>query len=265
MNDGVRIYYEREGHGPPIVLHHGFSLSLDTWRGLDFVSALRDDYELILIDARGHGQSDKPHHPDDYTLDKRVADVTAVLDHASVERPVFWGDAMGGDVGYALLRYAPERFRAMVIGGAQPSRRDPALSASRAEMLRRLGMAGYLAYLEQIAGWPFPEPGRSQILRNDSDALTACDTAMGDAPDFAEAVVSAPIPVLVYCGEREVVYADAQRSAAGKQNVTFIGLPGFGHVRGGRCGDCAMTQILTFLAGVQASGVCTHPRATQPG
>jgi pimeloyl-ACP methyl ester carboxylesterase len=249
-NDDVRIYYEREGHGPPIVFHHGFSLTLDTWRGLGYVSALRHDYELILIDARGHGQSDKPHRPDDYTFDKRVADVTAVLDHAGVERPVFRGYSMGGHVGYAVLCYAPERFRAVVIGGAQPYRRDPTLSASRAAMFRQRGMAGYADDLEQRAGRPLPDAFRAQILSNDSDALAANDIASGNAPDFAEAVASAPIPVLVYCGERDSVYADAQRAAVGHPQVTFIGVPDAGQLLGNRHLEFLNAHGRPLLAGV---------------
>jgi pimeloyl-ACP methyl ester carboxylesterase len=244
-NDGVRIYYEREGHGPPIVFHHGFGRALEEWRGPGFEAreydtALRDEYELILIDARGHGQSDKPHHPDDYAFDKRVADVTAVLDHAGVERPVFWGYSMGGGVGYAVLRYAPERFRAVVIGGAQPYRGDPTRLLARAETLRQRGVEGEVAELEQAAGRPFPEPLRTQLLSNDNEALAALDIAAANAPDFSEALANAPIPVLVYCGERDTVYADAHRAAAGLAHVTFIGIPDAGHLLGG--------GHLTFLA-----------------
>ncbi len=88
-NDGVRISYEREGSGPPIVLQHGFTRSLEGWRDSGYVAALRDDYELILVDARGHGKSDKPHDPAAYTLDKRVGDILAVLDDAGIARAIY--------------------------------------------------------------------------------------------------------------------------------------------------------------------------------
>ena len=82
MNDGVRIYYEREGSGPPLVLQHGFTRSLEGWRDSGYVDALKDTYDLILVDARGHGRSDKPHDSADYVLDKRVGDILAVMDDA---------------------------------------------------------------------------------------------------------------------------------------------------------------------------------------
>ena len=126
INDGVRIAYERVGSGPPIVLHHGFSGSRRSWREHGYVEALKGDYALLLLDARGHGTSDKPHAPAAYTDERRAGDVLAVLDDAGIERAIFWGYSMGGHVGYAIARDAPTRFRALIIGGMHPYPRDAA-------------------------------------------------------------------------------------------------------------------------------------------
>ena len=67
-NDGIRIHYQVEGEGPPLVLQHGFSESVVDWYEVGYVDALRSDYRLILIDARGHGASDKPHDTDSYAV-----------------------------------------------------------------------------------------------------------------------------------------------------------------------------------------------------
>ena len=62
-NQSVRVHYHVEGDptGPPLVVHHGFSMSLEDWHDLEYVAALGDGYRLVLVDARGHGHSDKPH------------------------------------------------------------------------------------------------------------------------------------------------------------------------------------------------------------
>src|SRR6266404_7521776 len=60
-NGNVRIHYQVEGEGPALVLQHGFTESVVDWYEAGYVEALRPDYRLILIDARGHGVSDKPH------------------------------------------------------------------------------------------------------------------------------------------------------------------------------------------------------------
>ena len=115
-NDGVQIHYRVEGEGPPLVLQHGFSESVVDWYEAGYVDALRSDYRLILIDARGHGASDKAHDPDAYELERRVADVVAVLDGLAIEKAVFWGYSMGGWIGFGTAKYSQERFRALVIG-----------------------------------------------------------------------------------------------------------------------------------------------------
>lgn len=90
-NRGVHIRYEVEGHGPPLVLLHGFSENLRTWYWKGFVEALQDTYQLILLDVRGHGASDKPHDSAAYALAAYAADVVAVLDALEIEQAHYFG------------------------------------------------------------------------------------------------------------------------------------------------------------------------------
>src|SRR5207237_3323115 len=60
-NQGVRIHYRVEGEGLPLVLQHGYTQSLEHWYQCGYVDALKAHYRLVLVDARGHGGSDKPH------------------------------------------------------------------------------------------------------------------------------------------------------------------------------------------------------------
>ena len=66
INDGLRIHYEVVGSGSPLVLYHGLTGSGQRWRDTGYVAGLVEDYRLILIDARGHGESDKPHDQEAY-------------------------------------------------------------------------------------------------------------------------------------------------------------------------------------------------------
>ena len=88
------------------------------------MDALKGDYRLILVDARGHGQSDKPQDPSAYGLEKRVADVTSVVDAMGVAKAHFWGYSMGGWIGFGMAKYAPDRVDRLVIGGSHPYARD---------------------------------------------------------------------------------------------------------------------------------------------
>ena len=77
-NDGVRIHYKVEGPGEPLVIQHGFTSSIEAVRLLGYSDSLKDSYQVILIDARGHGVSDKPQTPGSYGLQTAVSDVLAV-------------------------------------------------------------------------------------------------------------------------------------------------------------------------------------------
>lgn len=66
------------------MLQHGFTDSLESWYDLGYVEALKPRYRLILIDARGHGASDKPHQPDAYDRERNIEDITAVLNDVDV-------------------------------------------------------------------------------------------------------------------------------------------------------------------------------------
>ena len=140
-NKGVSIHYRVEGNGPPLVLQHGFSDSSEIWDEPGTVAALRPKYRLVLIDARGHGQSDKPHDPQSHTHKKIVSDIVAVLDDLGMKTAAYWGYSRGGRYGFALARHALDRVACFVIGGApagtelshpaEPGNEDPMMTALR--------------------------------------------------------------------------------------------------------------------------------------
>ncbi len=117
-NGGVRIHYEVEGGGAPLVLQHGYTDSMETWYDAGYVDGLQSSRRVILVDARGHGASDKPHDTTAYAKELQAADVVAVLRALNVSQADFWGYSMGGQIGFAMAKYARPRVRGLVIGGA---------------------------------------------------------------------------------------------------------------------------------------------------
>lgn len=95
-NNGVRIHYKVEGEGRPLVLQHGSTSSIQAWYQNGYVEPLKPHYQLILVDARGHGDSDKPHDRALYALPLRVSDIVAVLDDLNIQKAHYWGYSMGG-------------------------------------------------------------------------------------------------------------------------------------------------------------------------
>jgi pimeloyl-ACP methyl ester carboxylesterase len=113
--DGVRLHYVRRGHGEPVVLLHGWPGFWYDWRRV--VVPLAEEVDVIALDFRGFGDSDKPEgDPKElYTADRLAADVLALLDHLGVGRFVVAGHDTGAVIAQVLARTTPERVSALVL------------------------------------------------------------------------------------------------------------------------------------------------------
>ena len=116
--DGTPIAYTVEGHGPPVLLLHGFAADHHAnWVEPGIVNALIGaERQVIATDARGHGRSGKPHDPSSYAGDAMVRDAQAVLDHLGVTEVDVVGYSMGAMVSARLVSVDP-RARSVVLGG----------------------------------------------------------------------------------------------------------------------------------------------------
>jgi pimeloyl-ACP methyl ester carboxylesterase len=85
---------------------------------LVIVDALKPHFRLILIDARGHGASEKRHDRASYVWPVNIADIIAVIDDLRIARAAFWGYSMGGAIVLGLAQHAPHRVSALIVGGA---------------------------------------------------------------------------------------------------------------------------------------------------
>ena len=120
--DGVNIYYEVHGSGPPLLLTHGYSSTSGMWQGQ--IAALSKHHKLVLWDMRGHGQSDYPADPSAYSEAHTVADIAALLDTVGADKAIVGGLSLGGYMSLAFYRAHPDRVRApLIIDTDRASRR----------------------------------------------------------------------------------------------------------------------------------------------
>lgn len=253
-NDGTRIYYEVEGDGPPVVLQHGRGGTLDGWRQHGYVEALRDEYRLILIDARGHGRSDKPHDAAAYASRRLAGDITSVLDALGIERAVYWGYSMGGRIGYLTMKWAPERFHGWIIGGFQPfgwgAEEERLTRRTQAEVFRQ-GMDAWILYRMAGEAQTISDASRAYWSRNDHLALAAIMEAMASEDlDMERVVETVDKPVLVYCATEDAFFQGAKRAGATFPNARFLALEGLDHGAGYARADLVLPQARQFLAEV---------------
>ena len=243
VNQGIRIHYQIEGDGEPLVLQHGFTDSLETWYDLGYVEALRPQYRLILIDARGHGVSDKPHEPDAYEPERNVADITTVLDDLDIPRAHYFGYSMGGRIGFAIARYAPERVHSLIIGGGNPY---PPSQAGPDRMLEALKQGAEA--IPSIWDVPVPAAMRARLVKNDVEALIARKTKDLQTPGFAEILTTMTMPCLLSAGEADPVCEENRKCVRDMPNATFFSVPGLGHADTFFRSDLVLPHVMQFLA-----------------
>jgi pimeloyl-ACP methyl ester carboxylesterase len=256
-NAGVRIRYETEGHGPPLVLHIGFIGGLEDWIDAGYAAALRDRYRLILVDPRGQGGSDKPRDPAAYSARNRVGDVLAVLDAEGADRAHSWGYSLGGWVGFALGVFAADRVAALVVGGAHPFAGNPRPIAGDFFLDgMREGMAPFVAAREAEDPAYFVSAGeRAQWLAGDVAALRAARLSNLTAPDLEpEAVAAIPVPTLIYAGSDDTP-EPKRRAADLLPNGAFVAIEGLDHAQAFNRADLVLPHVLAFLAGAPDLGV----------
>lgn len=92
VSHGAHIYYEREGKGRPIVLIHGWGCSGRFYK--KNVEGLKDRYEVITMDMRGHGRSSKM--LDGYSIDRMAKDIHEVIEYLGLKDVLLMGWSMGG-------------------------------------------------------------------------------------------------------------------------------------------------------------------------
>jgi pimeloyl-ACP methyl ester carboxylesterase len=252
-NQGVRIHYRVEGEGPPLVLQHGFTQCIEDWYEAGYIDALKGDFRLILVDARGHGASDKPHDPAAYPLEIRAGDVVAALDALGIEKAHFWGYSMGSWIALGMAAYAPDRVNALAVGGGHPFAHD--LAATRSLVRRALaegkvigeeGRGIFVASQEKMHARRTSVGLRERWIKADLDAYLALSL---DRPSLEDIWQTMEIPCCLYVGEADPLLAQARDASRLNPRVQFFSLPDLDHVEGFYRMDLVLPRMRSFLCG----------------
>ena len=121
QSDDVQIHYQRKGQGAPLILAHGFSDSGACWQA--FAEHFVADYDVILIDARGHGKSGVS--TKGHGNVQQAKDLAKLIDTLGLERPWVIGHSMGANTTLQLAVDLPHNIRGIVL-------EDPAFFVNQA-------------------------------------------------------------------------------------------------------------------------------------
>lgn len=123
----IRLYYEEQGEGPPILCIHGTGGGVFGW--VAAVPTLAGLGRVVCYDRRGHGKSERPEPYTSTTVEEHVGDAAVLLEALSVTSAIVIGRSYGGSVAMFLAVRHPDLVRALVL-------LEPAVPGFSAEMDR---------------------------------------------------------------------------------------------------------------------------------
>ncbi len=214
--DGRKIYFEVAGKGSPVVLIHGFIVNGASWKRVPLYNdLLKAGYQVITMDLRGNGQSDKPHEAAAYANDAEAKDVIGLLDHLHVKSYQVVGYSRGSIITARLL-LLDKRIRSAVMGGMGDGFTDP--QWPRRILFYRALSGEPVKELESMVNYVKSNPSLDQqalaLLQKEQPSVT---------PDLLATI---RIPVLLIDGDNDPDNGSPQNLAKMFPNAQLKIIPG---------------------------------------
>lgn len=268
-SDGTKIHYYRTGGSKPsVVLNHGATDDGLCWTRI--VKDLEDQYDLIMLDTRGHGLSYSGNG--DYSSKTRAGDITAAIRELDLDRPVVGGHSLGADASLHLAANYPNLTRGIFLedppivlpgqplfGGKAVEGKGP-VKMMRIFMTTIRKMPSFLAKFvarKMMPDYPDDEiiPWVNSKKRVNQDFFKSMETALDFSNGVPEDLLSLiEVPVLLFIGTREngsiVSFEAAERMKNATKSLQIVHLEGASHdIRRTRY-QGYLSALQNFLAGI---------------
>jgi 3-oxoadipate enol-lactonase len=218
-SDNVRLYFEENGSGTPIIFLHEFAADHTNWEPQ--MRYFSRGHRCIAYSARGYTPSEVPPSATSYTYKHFYTDALAVLDHLKIDKAHFVGLSMGSYSSLQVGLHAPQRALSMTLAGVGSGSDLDQLEAFRAQCQANAGQIETLGS-EQVAKATREAPSRIPFLVKDPrghadfyaalarhDAKGSANTMRGfqgarpSIYTLTDAIKKVPTPALIICGDED--------------------------------------------------------------
>lgn len=242
------IHYEVTGEtGPALLLTHGYGATSAMFAAN--IATLAADHQVVTWDLRGHGRSEYPADPVNYSAANAIADIAALLAELGVQQAMLGGHSLGGYLSLDFAISFPEQVTALVLIGTGPGyRNDAARDAwnrrahATAARLAERGLAG-LGNSAELDGGDHRDA--NGLVHAATQTLTQRDARVIDGlPDIA-------VPTLVVVGAEDAPFLGAADYMAAKiPGARKVVIPAAGHAPNVSQPDVFNAEVARFLADV---------------
>jgi pimeloyl-ACP methyl ester carboxylesterase len=234
----MSLFHADLGAGQTVILLHGFPSCHEMW--LPVAEQLAGRYHVILPDLRGHGRTNAPTAV--IRMEDHAKDLDALCRALDVERAVFAGVSLGGYLLFEFWRRYKERVRALILCDTRATADTDEVRANRlqsVEEVMKRGPDGFLSgMITKVLGETtrrnrpdIVETARHTMRYSTPAGIAAVQRGMAERSDSTGTLGSINVPVLLLCGDEDVITPVAEmRDLQGKiRNSQFLTMPGAGH------------------------------------
>lgn len=231
--NGIQLAYERRGLGLPLILLHGHPFDHTIWE--DVAAQLEADFDLILPDLRGFGESEAPQTP--YLLPDMAADILALMDVLGLDRAFLAGHSMGGYIALAFAHAWPERLAGLGLVASHVFADPPERRAARYTDAEAIEQRGLAFWAETFPPKLTPDSRlqvhlRNLIARQNPWGAAQSMRAMAERPDASPWLAEFEFPMLIVHGAADALIPleRARQAKALAPKIHLVELPNVAHM-----------------------------------
>lgn len=248
--NGIRLYYQIDGAGPPVVFAHGAGGNHLSWAQQIPVFSRR--YRCVTFDHRAFGLS--PDRPDGPGRRSFGEDLAALLDYLGIERTAVIAQSMGGRSGVGLALRRPDLVAALVLAGTHGGAVNDRIRQAQAARRATAGGRGPRQQRALYPGFIRRRPDLAHLYRaisrmNPPRAADFLALPAGYRGSTARALSRLGIPILFLAAEHDAlmppeIMRSAHRLVRGSR---FIVIAGAGHSAYFERPDVFNAVVMAFL------------------
>ncbi|MDR2270184.1 MAG: alpha/beta hydrolase [Sphingobacterium sp.] len=206
--NNIIIHYTRTGGDkPPLILLHGLMTSGLCW--IDLATALEKDYDIIMPDARGHGESSKSGHG--YLYEHHANDIIGLIESLKLSPANLLGHSMGGMTVALASTYKPTLFRSVVLADPTFLTLEVQHQVYKSDVIDQHRKVLAMSLDELISSAQIRYPNRSKRTIETfakarlQTSIHAFEVLTPPNPDFRELVRNITVPCLLLFGDRGII------------------------------------------------------------
>ncbi|PJN90055.1 alpha/beta fold hydrolase [Bacillus sp. mrc49] len=234
MTESSKLSYIDTGKGTKTLLFiHGFCGSREYWN--DIVSKLKDDFRIVAVDIRGHGESEP--NAASFSIEDMANDIASVLEKLGIDQVYMFGHSLGGYITLAFAERFPGKLSGFSLVHSTALPDDEAWKEGRLKSIETIEAKGIPAFIDGLVPKLFAQSEDPRIEQtkeigyktSESGAIGSLH-AMRNRVDRNHVLKETKLPVLLVAGEQDKVITPEKTFSVKGSHIQEITLEGSGHM-----------------------------------